>query len=174
MLYDEIVHNLKISLCPDQQTYDAFKKRLEEGALVRDENPATHFCVYFLPYNAKERKIFIGHHKKSDLWLSPGGHTDKEESILGALNREMAEELGVQNFFQETPVPFLFFLTKIISDTRPCKAHFDMWYLVPTDGADFKVDMKEYHAVRWVTLDEADTIIIDPANRKALEIILTH
>ena len=174
MLYDEIRHNLKVYLFPDQEIYTAFKERLEEGSLVRDENQATHFCVYFLPYNAKDKKIFIGHHKKSGLWLSPGGHIDAGESILMALNREITEELGVKNFFKETPAPFLFFLTKIISDTRPCKAHFDMWYLVPTGGSDFKVDVREFHATRWVTLDEADKIITDPANRKALGIMRTH
>ena len=58
-----------------------FTERLKEGGLTRDEKPETHFCAYFLPYDEEIKKIFIIHHKKSGLWLSPGGHIDKGEDL---------------------------------------------------------------------------------------------
>lgn len=66
-----------------------FLLRAAEGKLTRDENPTTHFSVYFLPYNPKTKEIFIVAHKKSGLWLSPGGHIDKGELLLETLEREM-------------------------------------------------------------------------------------
>lgn len=43
----------------------AFLERAQQGAPTRDENPQTHFCVYFAAYDPVAQKVFIGHHKKS-------------------------------------------------------------------------------------------------------------
>ena len=171
MLYDQISKIIDKSICDSKNTHANFLKRLEEGVFTRDENPQTHFCAYFLPYNAKIKKVFIVHHKKSDLWLSPGGHIDKGEGLLETLNREIDEELGVKQFFQNTPSPFLLTITPIENKIQPCKIHFDIWYLINTDGANFKVDPKEFHDTKWLTLDEAEKIVTDLPNRKALAIL---
>ena len=171
MLYDEITRIIDISICDSKRTYTSFLKRLEEGAFTKDENPQTHFCVYFLPYNAESKKVFIVYHKKSGLWLSPGGHIDKGEEILETLNREINEELGVKHFFQKTPSPFLLTITPIENKVQSCKAHFDIWYLLNTDGANFNIDLKEFHDTKWLTIDEAEKIVTNQPNKKALEII---
>ena len=68
MLYDQISKIIDISICDSESTHTNFLKRLEEGAFTRDENPQSHFCAYFLPYNSENKKVFIVHHKKSSLW----------------------------------------------------------------------------------------------------------
>lgn len=171
MLRDQISKILDKSICDSEITYTNYLKRLEEGAFTRDENPQSHFCAYFLPYNAKNKKVFIVYHKKADLWLSPGEHVDKGEEILETLNREIDEELGVKNFFKETPAPFLFTITPIENRIQSCKTHFDIWYLVNTDGANFNVDPKEFYDTKWLTIAEAEEIITDKPNLKAMEII---
>jgi 8-oxo-dGTP pyrophosphatase MutT (NUDIX family) len=149
-----------------------YLERLKENdKLTRDENNKTHFCVYFLPYNPKTKQVFIVHHKKSGLWLSPGGHIDREELLLGTLNREIKEELGVADFFPELPKLFLISITPIDNTTQPCKEHFDIWFLLKTDGLNFNVDQHEFHNTKWMTLIEAKNIITDEANLKAVEII---
>ncbi len=141
------------------------------GGLTRDAGNMSHFCAYFLPYNPKTKQVFIVHHKKSGLWLSPGGHIDKGELLLEALNREIKEELGVANFFPELPKPFLISITPINNPTQPCKEHLDIWFLVETDGSNFNVDPQEFHATKWMSLNEARLIVTDPANLKAIEIL---
>lgn len=171
MLYDQISKIIGELICDSESTHTNFLKRLKEDAFTRDENPQTHFCTYFLPYNTEGKKVFIVHHKKSDLWLSPGGHIDEGEGLLEALNREIDEELGVKQLFQKTPSPFLLTITPIENKVQPCKMHFDIWYLINTDGANFNVDPKEFHDTKWLTIDEAEKIVTDSSNRKALEII---
>ena len=120
-----------VSTLPDQDPLVAqrYLERVKEGLLTRDENNRSHFCVYFLPYDSKAKKVFIIHHKKANLWLAPGGHVDKNEDILHALNREVKEELGVDNAFAESSKPFLLSITPIDNNTQPCKEHFDIWFL---------------------------------------------
>ena len=171
MLKEQIAKIIEPSICDSENTRVNFLKRLREENFTRDENPQTHYCAYFLPYNQKDKKVFIVHHKKSGLWLSPGGHIDKGEGLLETLNREIDEELGVKNFFQEAQSPFLLTITSIENKVQPCKVHYDIWYLVLTDGADFNVDPKEFHETRWLTINEAEKIVTDALNRKALESI---
>ena len=94
----------------------------------------SHVCAYFVPYNPETKQILIGDHKKSGLWLMPGGHVDAGESLLTTLNREIEEELGIANFYQERPEPFLLSITNIVTGVRPCQKHFDVWHIMETNG----------------------------------------
>ena len=146
-----------------------FTERLSEGILTRDENPKTHFCAYFLPYNKEVGKVFIIHHKKSGLWLSPGGHIDKEEDLMTTLNREIDEELGIKNKIAEKIKPFLLTITPIDNSMQPCKEHLDVWYRIPMSEKEITANLREFHDSRWVTLREARNLITDPATLEALE-----
>lgn len=162
---------LNPSLCDSKAVYQKFRERLSEGRLTRDENLRSHYCIYFFPYNHLAKKVFVVHHKKSGLWLSPGGHIDEGEVLLETLNREVREELGVAEPFQELAEPFLLSITPIGNNVQPCREHFDIWYPLFSDGADFNVDLKEFHATRWVTIAEARSLFTDPNSLKALGLI---
>lgn len=155
----------------EPKVIEGYRERIEQGHLTKDEDPVSHFCAYFLPFNANTKEVMLGNHIKSGKWLSPGGHIDKSESLLKTLNREIDEELGVKDFFQTRPDPFLITVTNISSDPRQCKKHFDIWHLMKTDGSDFKIDMTEYHEIKWLTIPEAKKITTDLANQLALSYI---
>lgn len=168
-LQDELISFLDLAENP--AIAEEYAVRIKEGYLTREENPISHFCVYFLPFNPKTKEVFFGHHKKSGLWLSPGGHIDKgESSFLETLNREIGEELGIKDFFKEKPAPFLLTVTNINRDPRKCTKHFDAWFLMETDGQNFKVDMVEYHDIKWFPISEAYKIT-DQANQAALRVV---
>jgi len=157
------------NICAEEGIDARFLQRLLQGNLTRDEEAGSHFCVYFLPHNPQTKKVFMGHHKKSGLWLSPGGHIDKGEGLWEALNREIQEELGVKDFFAEAPSPFLLTITQIERDVRPCKTHFDIWYLAKTNGTNFTVDTTEFYDTKWLTPKEARALVSDKANLYALD-----
>lgn len=157
------------SICFPPNVYEKFLTRLSDGNLTRDEDEASHFCVYFLPYNPKSQKVFIVHHKKAGLWLSPGGHIDKRETPLEALEREIKEELGVTYKAPANFKPFLLTITPIESSIQPCREHYDLWYGVRTDGSDFQIDAREFHETKWLSLVEAKKLVTDVPNLKAIE-----
>lgn len=167
-LYHDIANIINREICDSEETYDGFLRRLAEGNLTREENNLTHFCVFFLPYNPADKKVFIGDHKKSGLWLSPGGHIEKDERLVEALNREIGEELGVKDFFRESEAkPFLLTISHIGEEMR----HYDIWFLMKTDGADFIVDPGEFYEARWMTIEEAEKMKTSPPNLAALKVI---
>ena len=160
-------------ICDNGKTYSRYKQRVKEGKPTRDENPETHFCVYFLPYDSQSKKVFVIHHKKSGLWLSPGGHIDKDETLLAALNREIGEELGIWSFFKSEPQPFLFTITPIENPVQPCQSHYDIWYLLLTDGSNFNIDLQEFYTAKWLTIEAARKIVTDPSTLKAFQRLQT-
>ena len=157
------------SICSPPEVYEMFLARIDAGKPTRDEEKASHFCVYFLPYNLDSKKVFIVHHKKSGLWISPGGHIDRGETPLTTLAREMKEELGVTYKASANSRPFLLTITPIENAIQPCKAHYDLWYGVQKDGGDFQIDPREFHETRWLTVAEARELVTDPPNLKALK-----
>lgn len=152
----------------DPEVRQRFLERAQEGRLTRDENERSHFCVYFLPYNPETKQVFIVHHKKSGLWISPGGHIDRGEDLLLTLNREIKEELGVEHEFSELPQPFFLSITPIDNTVQPCKEHLDSWFLFQTDGKNFNVDPHEFHSTQWVDVSEVGSLVTDPANLGAV------
>lgn len=151
-----------------------FINRAKEGQLARDENPYTHFCVYFAGYDPDGRKVFIGHHKKSGLWLFNGGHMDKGETPEESLDREMGEEWGLKVRLEDIGEPRLLTITPINNPTKQkCTSHYDIWYFVPLSESDFKPDQDllatEFHTTGWKTIDEARVLITNLNTLRAID-----
>lgn len=163
------VRSIAIPSIATQVVIGRYLKRLERGDLTRDEDPASHYCAYFLPYNEKTKNVLIIHHKKSGLWLSPGGHIDKDERLLEALKREVFEELGVKDIVDETFKPFLLTITPVNKTPHLCKEHFDIWFRIPTSEENLNIDFQEFHDAKWLTPEEAGKIVTDGPNLEALE-----
>lgn len=151
-----------------------FVARLEvDSKLTRDENPKTHFCVYSAAYDPKERLVFIGHHKKSGLWLFNGGHIDKGETPQEALEREIREEWGLEMKAEDIGEPQLLTITEINNPTKQtCTKHYDIWYFVSTSKKNFTPDKDllgiEFYQARWMRLEEARRVVTDQSTIKAL------
>lgn len=156
-----------------------FSKRAEEGALTRDENPQTHFCVYFAAFDPKNQQVFIGHHKKSGLWLFNGGHIDEGEMPLEALEREVGEEWGKSIQLDRSYDPSLLTITEINNPTKQkCRLHYDIWYFIPLNKDTFTPEEdlleKEFYQTGWKTNSEARQLIKDINTLSALDEIEKH
>lgn len=150
-----------------------FSHRIFRRELSRDEDPISHFGVYFLPIDPGLKQIFLVHHKKSNLWLSPGGHMEKNELPRETLIREAMEELGLRIQPSEINPPFLLTITPINNAGYACREHFDIWYLIKIKRkGDVLVNLSEFHNSEWLDISQAQKIVTDANNLRALKIIL--
>jgi 8-oxo-dGTP pyrophosphatase MutT (NUDIX family) len=155
------------------ETKSQFIARLGEGYVSRDENPHSHFCVYFAALDPVREQVFIGHHRKSGLWLFNGGHLDRDEDAHTALRREIQEEWGVSIPKLAAVRPSLLTTTNIENPQKQtCKKHFDIWFFIQLDRLHFSPKehllTAEFYTWGWRSIDEASRLMKDPASITAL------
>ena len=153
-----------------------FLRRIDSGNITRDEDPKSHFCVYFAAYDLKQKQFFIGHHKKSGLWLFNGGHIDKGEVPREAVEREIEEEWGIKMPTSSIGDPRLLTITEIDNPTKQiCRRHYDIWYFISVNKDKFfpsQEDLNiEFYDIKWMTSIEAKCIIIEPNMFKAIKFL---
>ncbi len=123
---------------------------------VPPAEPPKHLVVYFVPVDSARRCLLLGDHRKSGLWLPPGGHVEDGEDPRQAVTREAREELGIEARFnprlgRDRPL----FLT--VTPTRGPQAHLDvsLWFVLGVDReAPLRPDPGEFSRVRWLGLNE--------------------
>lgn len=150
-----------------------FIERLEQGSLTRSENPTSHVCVYFAAIDKAAHQIFIGHHKKSGLWLCNGGHMDSGELPQDTVVREAQEEWGLPLATTSLPHCQLVTITKIERpEIQICQWHYDLWFYIATSRHTFAPDPKalstEFSDYAWKSFSEAERLMSDPASRESL------
>ena len=139
-----------------------------------------HSVVFAIPYRHVMTRgrfvgiqVFIVHHKKSGYWVFPGGHVNEGESLHDAINREIWEELGVWKFLEPEEAPFFRNTITINIPDYERGIHNNIWYLMPTDGSNFIIDLEnpdcEFTDVKWLSIKRAKRIIGDPATQEALQ-----
>lgn len=152
-----------------------YRERIGKGDLSRDEDPATHLCVYFAALDSRAREVFLGHHKKSGLWLFSGGHLDAGENLRQAAVREIGEEWGLDAAGLSIGEPELLTITPIENAAHPCRRHFDVWYFIDVAEENFRPDLAklaaEAYGMCWFNLEEARQVVTDPNTRTALDFI---
>ncbi|MBU0572211.1 NUDIX domain-containing protein [Patescibacteria group bacterium] len=156
----------KVDFDGQEENAIRFIRRLEQGNFTQAENPYNHFCVYFAAYDPKLKEVFIGHHKKSGLWLFNGGHIDEGESPQEALEREMGEEWGIEMTADEVGGSSLLTITDVENPGRQqCTLHYDIWYFVPVNKVEFEPDeellSKEFYQTDWKSIADANELITD-------------
>jgi 8-oxo-dGTP diphosphatase len=127
--------------------------------LFRTAPPATppkHLVVYFIPVDTANGCLLLGDHRKSGLWLPPGGHVEEGEDPRQAVIRETREELGIAAEFHPAfggGKPFFLAVTP----TNSANSHLDvdLWFVLRAErDAPLFPDPREFRGVRWFGLDE--------------------
>jgi 8-oxo-dGTP pyrophosphatase MutT (NUDIX family) len=155
---------------------ERFLKRLDQGGLSMQENPRSHFCVFFAAYDPVRKQVFLGFHKRSGLWLANGGHIEIGESPWEAVRREVKEEWGEKILLPAEFGPQLLTISEIekFGNDRKCKEHYDFWYFLPYDSEKFDPDPnlieKEFFQADWYSFIDA-SYLVDKNTKLAIRLI---
>lgn len=138
--------------------------------MVKTTQPGEkHFTASVLIVSKElPRKIVLVHHKKTGMWMQPGGHIEPFENPVEAAIREVQEETRldisflrkkikiVDQFASFLPTPD-FFLEEIIPahKNEPKHYHLDLFYRVELPLQDTIMQEAEAHAIGWFSLEEA-------------------
>ncbi len=145
--YDDI-ETQQIEACREWISSTSDLYRLE-----KDNEPLAHLVTLFLPFDQKNKKIYMGKHIKSGLWLPTGGHVDFQELLIDAVNREAKEELNVKpKFISKDP----FFLSFSVNQ-NPLTRHVDIafWYLLEgNEKEEYDFCKREFETMKWFDLEK--------------------
>jgi len=154
-IFTELIEQLQQKPYVDKSALQQFKNRIAQGPpYLRDEGITDHFCTFLVPTNIKARKIFLGHHKKADLWIPPGGHIDKGETPQETIRREWKEELG-QYLTDERIELFDLGVLEIENPRQSCIRHYDFWHLIHCDMHSFDYESREFYDADWIDIKDA-------------------
>ncbi len=134
---------------------------------VKPAVPNPHLVSYVLPVDRDTGCILLGDHRRSGLWLPPGGHVEPDEHPAETARREAAEELGIAAIFDPRYGSDPFFLTVTDTVGAPDCRHTDvsLWFALATRVEDEpRPDPREFTTVRWWTL--AELARLDPTRRE--------
>ena len=124
------------------------------------DHPNPHLVSYFPVVDPDAQALLLGAHRKSGLWLPPGGHVEPGEHPRDTVRRECVEELRMPADFLH-PAPLFVTITR----TRGAYPHEDisLWY--PLRGHVGRVpdyDPSEYSDMRWFALAHLPLAQSDP------------
>lgn len=120
--------------------------------LRKPDVPAMHLVSYFVVIDALRGQLLLVAHRKSGLWLPPGGHVEPGEDPWASVVRECREELGIEASASPIAGEFPLFLT--VTQTRGQGAHTDvsLWYVLNAGAHTItSYDQGEFNAIRWLT-----------------------
>ena len=101
--------------------------------------------------------VLLTHHKKLNMWLQLGGHTDGEADVLASARREAVEESGIAAIEPVFPEIFDIDIHQIPErKTEPAHLHHDIRFaLRVVDSEDFAVS-DESHDLAWVEIQRLE------------------
>jgi len=152
----------------DGKTITEFLKKIDSKKVNKEDNFTEHVCSFFVPIDLKNRKIYLGHHIKANLWIPPGGHIKKDELPINTVYREIIEELS-HKITNEIVELFDLSITDVRGPNKPCHFHYDFWFAVFTGKKTFKILKKEFYAAGWFSFSEAIAKINYPHYEKIIK-----
>lgn len=140
---------------PDDGTINRVLSFLEYSGSIDENDTNGHFTGSAWIVNSQMNHVLMTHHKKLNMWLQLGGHSNGEIDLLKVAIREAKEESGLQNFTTISHEIFDIDIHIIPSQIDlESHTHYDIRFLLITSMNKSEIKISdESHKVEWIPLD---------------------
>lgn len=152
---------------PEEQERQArlieYLEKHNKSEIVNWNNFDGHITAGGFIYAKAEKQFLLVYHKKLEMYLYPGGHSEiTDKTPLDTAKREIEEETGLNNLKlvsqSENIIPLDIDTHKIPYDEKrnlPEHYHFDFRYLFVIEKiTDINIDIEELQKYEWIGLEE--------------------
>lgn len=127
----------------------------ENDIFLGKQNTKGHITGSAWIVSKDREKVLFTHHKKLNMWVQLGGHTEEGEAVLQSALREGLEESGLKHL--KVLSQDIFDLDVHLFPARqeqPAHYHYDIRFLLEADEEEKLVVSAESKDVKWVQVDE--------------------
>lgn len=101
------------------------------------------------------QSVLLTHHRTLDIWVQLGGHCDGNPDTLAGAMREAQEESGILELAPLSQEIFDLDIHPIPArGHEPAHFHYDVRYLMQTQGNTQFVVSEESHNLAWIPMDQ--------------------
>jgi 8-oxo-dGTP pyrophosphatase MutT (NUDIX family) len=140
-----------------------FLLRYSQEAFLRN-NPIGHFTASAFVISPDETSLLLTHHKKLNIWIQLGGHSDGCDHLLEVCLNEVFEESGLsveQLHVLNNERIFDIDIHQIPFHAKtqtPAHLHFDVRFLLKSTSWDLQINEESYD-LKWVKMTDIETDI---------------
>lgn len=136
------------------------------------DNALGHVTGSAFVVNSTYTHTLLTHHKKLDMWVQFGGHSDGESDTFAVAKREAHEESGLKNLSPSAQCIGIFDVdVHTIPEHNGKKAHdhFDIRILLIADMNEPLLVSRESHDIQWIKLSDAHSYNTQPSFLRMIE-----
>lgn len=133
-----------------------------------------HLTASALIVHPPSRKVLLRWHERQQGWLQVGGHADPGETDpLHIALREGAEETGLDDLrpWPDATLQHVVVVPVPASPKEPAHHHADLRFVLATDHPERAQPENETAELRWLTVDEAVTLVGQDNVRELIEVV---
>jgi len=140
---------------------------LADGVDIWSRTTPLHVTGSALVVHPPTARVLLRWHERYQLWNHVGGHVDEGEhgDPWRTALREATEETGLTDLRPfPGPEPAVLLVRHVpvpAAKGEPDHEHADVCYVLATDTPEATVDEHDDAALRWVSVDEARTLVND-------------
>lgn len=120
-----------------------------------------HIVGSAIVVDESRKKVLLMNHKKLNMWIQFGGHSDGNPNTLEVAKRELEEESGIKDYNLLTEDIFDIDVHKIPErGEEPEHLHYDIRFIMEVaKDIKFQKQESEVNDIKWFSIDELSDLI---------------
>lgn len=162
-LIEDLEHYYTTDKKEQEMVLDTLEFLKQNDDVFGKRNPKGHITGSTWIVNKEYTKCLLTHHRKLNIWVQLGGHTEKNETVFESAYREGIEESGYDKLIEVSREIFDVDVHLIPKKKDPAHFHYDIRYMFIADSEENFTVSEESHDLKWIELKDIKDYTLDEA-----------